>query len=231
MARRTRKAPKRTGKGRKRATSKRSVKRPIRRVAKKARKAAPKPKRAPARPRPPAEEVVPTPPSSLNMNRRGSAARSGRAEMAVERERHRSFSPELAGGDADVDLESAYFSGEEAPGGDNPTPDQDVVDEIGRAVGVEYLSGERLYRAYFTEQRSIFERDSLVSLAESVGIDRRAAHDALEHDRFAEAVVADGREARGLGVSGVPFFVLGGRYGISGAQAASVFSEALDKAW
>ena len=78
------------------------------------------------------------------MNRRGSAARSGRAEIAIERRRRRSFSPELAGGDTDVDLENAYFSGDEAPGGDNPTPDQDLVDDIGRAVGVEFQDNEEL---------------------------------------------------------------------------------------
>ena len=48
------------------------------------------------------------------------------------------------GGDVDVDMESAYFSGDETPGGDNPTPDQDVVDDIGRALGVEYQDGEEL---------------------------------------------------------------------------------------
>ena len=64
--------------------------------------------------------------------------------MAAQRERRRGFAPELAGGDADVDLENAYFAGEEAPGGDNPTPDQDIVDDIGRAVGVEYQDNEEL---------------------------------------------------------------------------------------
>ena len=41
-------------------------------------------------------------------------------------------------------MESAYFSGDEAPGGDNPTPDQSDVDEIGHAVGVEYADNEEL---------------------------------------------------------------------------------------
>jgi len=156
MARRTRKAaPKRTGKGRKKVQSKRSVKRPTKKVAKKSaapRKAATS-KRAATRRRSPANaDVVPTPPSSLNMNRRGSAARSGRAEMAVERERRRSFSPELAGGDADVELENAYFTGDETAGGDNPTPDQDLVDDIGRAVGVEFQDNEELDTEKVTER-------------------------------------------------------------------------------
>jgi hypothetical protein len=90
------------------------------------------------------EEVVPTPPSSLDMNRRGSAARTGRAEMVHSQEAHATMTPAITGGDLDADVENAYFSGDEAPGGDNPTPDQDVVDDIGRALGVEYQDNEEL---------------------------------------------------------------------------------------
>lgn len=90
------------------------------------------------------ESTVPSPPSSLNMNRRGSAVRTGRAEMAEHREEHASLTPSITGGDVDADVENAYFSGDEAPGGDNPTPDQDIVDDIGRALGVEYQDNEEL---------------------------------------------------------------------------------------
>ena len=154
--RKGRASPKRSAKGRRKAAPKRPARRPARKVAAKtgrqaprssarraASKTAPMPARA-ARRRAAPEEVVPTPPSSLNMSRRGSAARSGRAEMAVERQRRRNLSPELTGGDADADLESAYFTGDEAAGGDNPTPDQEVVDDIGRALGVEYQDNEEL---------------------------------------------------------------------------------------
>jgi Family of unknown function (DUF6335) len=90
------------------------------------------------------DTVLTTPPSSLNMDRRGSAARTGRAELDQTRRDHRSMTPEIAGGDVDVDVEDAYFTGEEAPGGDNPTPDQDIVDDIGKALGVEYADNEEL---------------------------------------------------------------------------------------
>src|SRR4030081_2472248 len=90
------------------------------------------------------ETVVATPPSSLNMDRHSSAARSGRAELANTQFEHRNMSPEIAGGDVDVDLEDAYFTGEEAPGGDNPTPDQDIVDDIGKALGLEHEDNEPL---------------------------------------------------------------------------------------
>jgi hypothetical protein len=90
------------------------------------------------------EEIIPTPPSSLDLNRRGSAVRTGRAEMAEAREDHRTMTPAITGGDVDADVENAYFSGDEAPGGDNPTPDQDIVDDIGRSIGVEYQDNEEL---------------------------------------------------------------------------------------
>jgi hypothetical protein len=90
------------------------------------------------------EETVPTPPSSLNMKRRGSAVRTGRAELEENLREHQGMSPDITANDVDVNVEDAYFTGDEAPGGDNPTPDQDVVDDIGKALGVEYQDNEEL---------------------------------------------------------------------------------------
>ena len=83
-------------------------------------------------------------PSSLDANRGPSAAKSGRAEMKDRLSKNTSTSPALTSGDIDADWESAESSGDESPGGDNPTPDQDVVDDIGRALGVEYDDDEEL---------------------------------------------------------------------------------------
>ena len=90
------------------------------------------------------EESVQGPPSSLNMDRHGSAARTGRATLAQAKHAHTETSPALTGGDVDADWEDAYAVGDEAPGGDNPTPDQDRVDDIGRALGIEYADNEEL---------------------------------------------------------------------------------------
>jgi len=103
--------------------------------------------------------------------------------------------------------------------------------QLAKERGIQDAVLERLYRAYFSEQRSVFDRDSLVTLASETGLDQREARDVLERDAYVDAVAADVREARSLGVNGVPFFVLDGRYGISGAQAAEVFTEALTTAW
>ena len=90
------------------------------------------------------EDIVPTPPSSLDMDRTASAVRTGRKATRDRIGQHTETSPALTAGDVDADWESAYSTGDEAPGGDNPTPDQDVVDDIGKAVGVEYDDNEEL---------------------------------------------------------------------------------------
>jgi len=90
------------------------------------------------------EDIVPTPPSSLDLDRSASAARSGRRELSEKYHEHTETSPAITGGDIDADWESAYSVGDEAPGGDNPTPDQDIVDDIGKALGVQYEDNEEL---------------------------------------------------------------------------------------
>ena len=67
-------------------------------------------------------------------NRHGSAVRTGRAETAENIREHHGMNS-VTGGDPDVNIDDAYFTGEESPGGDNSTPDQDVVDDIGKALG------------------------------------------------------------------------------------------------
>ena len=89
-------------------------------------------------------DMVPMPPSTLDLDRTASSARSGRRGLRDRFAQHTETSPALTGGDVDADWESAYSVGDEAPGGDSPTPDQDIVDDIGRAVGVEYQDNEEL---------------------------------------------------------------------------------------
>jgi hypothetical protein len=90
------------------------------------------------------QEPISVPPSSLNLDQHASAARTGRAGLEESLREHHGVTPAITGGDVDATWEQAYFTGDEAPGGDNPTPDQDVVEEIGRAVGVEYEDNEEL---------------------------------------------------------------------------------------
>lgn len=64
--------------------------------------------------------------------------------MLEQIHRHTETSPAMTAGDVDADWQKAYDSGDEAPGGDNPTPDQDVVDDIGKALGIQYEDAEEL---------------------------------------------------------------------------------------
>jgi hypothetical protein len=118
------------------------------------------------------EDNIPTPPSSLDLDRTPSAARSGRQGMREARMHHNETSPELTGGDVDASWEDAYSTGDEAPGGDNPTPDQDRVDDIGKALGVQYEDSEELKAA-----DKIIERDR-----HRWELDPASAEDYPEHD-------------------------------------------------
>jgi len=90
---------------------------------------------------------------------------------------------------------------------------------------------ERLHRAYFTEQTSVFDAETLADLAVEVGLDRADAEKVLATDAYADAVEADERTARELGATGVPFFVIDRRYGVSGAQPVDVLRQALERAY
>jgi len=111
------------------------------------------------------------------------------------------------------------------------TLDAHQLVQLAKTHGLQDAMLERLYRAYFTEQRSLFDRESLVNLAGETGLDKDKASQALEESRFADAVARDLSDARQLGVTGVPFFVVDGRYAVSGAQPAEVFTQLLTRAW
>jgi len=99
---------------------------------------------------------------------------------------------------------------------------------LAQARGRQDATVERFFRAYFTEQRSLFDKPSLEALAVDAGLDAAEARAVLDGSDYADAVTADMREARALGVSGVPFFVFDRRLGLSGAQPVETFVEALE---
>jgi predicted DsbA family dithiol-disulfide isomerase len=90
---------------------------------------------------------------------------------------------------------------------------------------------ERLMRAYFTEGQTVGDIETLVKLGAEVGLDAASTRIALAKDTYADEVAADEKEARMLGISGVPFFVIDEKYGISGAQPTELFQQALEQAW
>jgi predicted DsbA family dithiol-disulfide isomerase len=90
---------------------------------------------------------------------------------------------------------------------------------------------ERLMNAYFSEREAIGDPDTLQRLAVGAGLPADEVREVLEGDRYADAVRADERAATQIGIRGVPFFVLGRKYGVSGAQPSEVLLQALQQAW
>lgn len=83
--------------------------------------------------------------------------------------------------------------------------------------------------AHFTQGKDLNDRDTLLQLVEAVGLDVEAASGVLETDEFSSEVHEDQAMARELGVTGVPFFVIG-QMGVAGAQSVEVFKDVLEKA-
>jgi predicted DsbA family dithiol-disulfide isomerase len=102
---------------------------------------------------------------------------------------------------------------------------------LAAARGVQHQLKERLMRAVFTEGEATSEHDVLTRLAVEVGLDEDEVSAVLSTDAFADEVRADEETARSLGITGVPFFVVDMKYGVSGAQSADVLLDVLDKAW
>ena len=90
---------------------------------------------------------------------------------------------------------------------------------------------ERLDRATFTEGSPASDHAALRALAVEVGLPNPEVDAVLASDQYADAVHADEAQARAYGISGVPFFVVDGKYGISGAQPADVVVQALEQDW
>lgn len=90
---------------------------------------------------------------------------------------------------------------------------------------------ERLFLAYFTETRNLEDKEMLADLAAETGLSREEAASVLAGDTYSSEVRADEEAANRIGVRGVPFFVLGGKYAVSGAQPDEVFMDALEKAY
>lgn len=88
-----------------------------------------------------------------------------------------------------------------------------------------------LFKAHFTDGESISDADVLVRLATGVGLDEGVARAALRDEALDAEVAGDIDAARSMGISGVPFFVLHEKYGISGAQPFEVFTQAIAQVW
>ena len=90
---------------------------------------------------------------------------------------------------------------------------------------------EALFHAYFTEGKNIADHSTLQAIGSSIGLDAVEVSEVLKSDKFSNEVAIDVYHAQKLGARGVPFFVLNGKYGVTGAQATEVFGAALQKSY
>jgi predicted DsbA family dithiol-disulfide isomerase len=96
-----------------------------------------------------------------------------------------------------------------------------------KARGLQLEAKERLLRGYFEEGRHLGRVDDLATLATEIGLDGDDVRRSLDEDEYLGSVRADVQTAKEYGIQAVPFFVIDGRYGLSGAQPVDTFRQAL----
>lgn len=111
-----------------------------------------------------------------------------------------------------------------------PTADAHQLIHLARRKGQDLELTQRLHRAHFSEGADLADHGVLVHAAGDIGLDESEAEAVLRTDAFAQDVIADRQEAERLGVRGVPFFVLGKRFALSGAQPVEAMVMAIERA-
>ena len=90
---------------------------------------------------------------------------------------------------------------------------------------------EALFKAQLIEGKNIDDEATLIEIGRSISLEENEIKEALESDDFGMDVTRDMMLARQMGISGVPFFVINDKYGVSGAQPPAAFSEVLESSW
>jgi len=124
--------------------------------------------------------------------------------------------------------EGIAFAFERMPRTPNTFASHRVVHYAARE-GVQDETVEALFQAVFVNGRDIGDRESLLDIGAECGLEPVALSEYLASAEEVDALRAEEARSRGMGVTGVPFFIIGGRYGISGAQEHAVLRSVLDK--
>lgn len=103
--------------------------------------------------------------------------------------------------------------------------------QYAKSKGLGDAAEEALFESYFTKGKDISDHETLAELGEKIGLAKHEVREMLSSDAYREEVVHDIRTAEMMGINGVPFFVLGSKYGVSGAQSPELFLRALQTTW
>ena len=98
-----------------------------------------------------------------------------------------------------------------------------------KSMGRQLEMKERLLKAYFVDGRHVGRIEDLADLAAEIGLDRSEVVRVLTDETYLADVKADVAQAVAYGIQGVPFFVIDGTYGVSGAQDAATFTKVLEQ--
>ncbi len=100
-----------------------------------------------------------------------------------------------------------------------------------KTKGKQLEAEEALFKAYFTDGLNTDDNETLLTIADEIGLDKEETKAVLISNQFADEVNKELMEAQQLGITGVPSFVFDRKYAISGAQEAAVFQNTLSKAF
>ncbi|SFI58226.1 Predicted dithiol-disulfide isomerase, DsbA family [Kaistella treverensis] len=103
--------------------------------------------------------------------------------------------------------------------------------KLAESKGLANEAEEALFKAQLVEGKNIDDDATLIEIGKSLSFTEDEIKAALSSDEFGHAVAQDMMQARQMGISGVPFFVINDKYGVSGAQPTPVFAEVLEKSW
>jgi predicted DsbA family dithiol-disulfide isomerase len=99
-----------------------------------------------------------------------------------------------------------------------------------REVGDPARMKQRLMDLYFTEGGDLTSNDVLVQAARDCGMDGERVRARLASDEDVEAITAEAESAKNAGIDGVPCFILGGIFAVSGAQSPEYLADAMERA-
>ena len=97
--------------------------------------------------------------------------------------------------------------------------------------GKQDLAEEQLFKAHFIDNVNIDDKDELLKIATSLGLDETETKSVLQSNAFEEEVRFDIYESQQMGVRGVPFFVIDRKYALSGAQPVEAFKQAISQGY
>ena len=103
--------------------------------------------------------------------------------------------------------------------------------QLAQKKGLAEKAEEELFKAQFIDGKNIHDKEILLKIGQTIGINEKEVEEMLNSDSFSREVKQDEIQARSLGINGVPFFLLDDKYAVSGAQSTDVFLQALERVW